>query len=145
MKRLLSILGLWLLATSAGASPWSASCIQPITFDQPVNGQLATSDCAYYLQSAPQNVYYVDLYTFSGTAGQQVTITMTSSSMDSYLMLHNVNDDSATPLAYDDDGGGNLNARIPTGSGFLRCRPPAPITSARNPPMPTPPARVRTR
>ncbi len=119
MKRLLSITVLWLIAMTAAASPWGAQCIQPITFDQPVNGQLTTSDCWYYYADTPQNAYYVDVYTFSGTAGQQISITMTSPSMDSWLVLQNVNDVSGNELAHDDDGGGNANARIPSGSGYF--------------------------
>jgi hypothetical protein len=48
-------------------------------------------------------------YTFEGSTGQRVTIDLTSSTFDSYLILQ---DDSGDELAADDDSGGNLNAQI---------------------------------
>lgn len=52
---------------------------------------------------------YVDFYGFNGTAGQQVTINMTSTAFDTYLFLL---DPNATVVASDDDGGGGTNSRI---------------------------------
>lgn len=48
-------------------------------------------------------------FAFSGTAGQTVTITLSSSDFDAYLVLE---DESGDQLAVDDDSAGNLNARI---------------------------------
>lgn len=56
----------------------------------------------------PDDSSYVDFYSFDGTAGQQVTITM-SASYDTFLFLL---DPSATTAATDDNSGGGTNARI---------------------------------
>jgi hypothetical protein len=50
----------------------------------------------------------VDFYGFNGTAGQQVTITLTAA-FDTYLFLL---DPNAMVVASDDDGGGGTNSRI---------------------------------
>jgi hypothetical protein len=52
---------------------------------------------------------YIDIYTFTGRAGQRVAITMTSQVLDSYLILLDPNGNS---IAQDDDGAGNLDARL---------------------------------
>jgi hypothetical protein len=59
--------------------------------------------------------FYCDRYTFSGTAGQQVAILLTSSDFDTYLYLI---DSSGRVVAEDDDGGGGRNSRIPSYSGY---------------------------
>jgi hypothetical protein len=48
-------------------------------------------------------------YTFEGRSGQSVTITVRSEAFDTYLR---VSDPQGVELAYDDDGGGNLDSRI---------------------------------
>ncbi len=48
-------------------------------------------------------------YSFEGSAGQRVTIDLTSSAFDSYLTLRN---EAGDDLISDDDSGGNLNALI---------------------------------
>jgi pre-peptidase len=68
------------------------------------SGQLTNADC--FLSD---NSYY-DVYSFSGTTGQQVTINMTSSAIDSYLFL--IDTGGSTAVAQDDDSGGVPNARI---------------------------------
>lgn len=50
-----------------------------------------------------------DRWTFSGSAGQWVRITMTSSTLDTYLALL---DPDNNIVATDDDGGGDTNAKI---------------------------------
>lgn len=52
----------------------------------------------------------VDLWYYQGVAGEQVVITQTSPTIDSYLILGRVGGSAA--LATDDDGGGGLNSRI---------------------------------
>jgi hypothetical protein len=49
------------------------------------------------------------LWSFSGAAGQYVQIDMTSTELDSYLILQ---DQNGQQLAYNDDGGSGLNSRI---------------------------------
>ena len=82
----------------------------PINYGQTINGTLATSDCP--VRDGP----YVDAYSFNGTAGQQISILMTSSAFDTFLIL--LNPDGST-LRIDDDGGDGTNSRIPPGSGFI--------------------------
>jgi len=55
-------------------------------------------------------------YSFAGTAGQSIRITMDSSSLDSYLFLTGPNGER---IGQNDNGGGGLNAALPTATGFL--------------------------
>jgi hypothetical protein len=120
MKRFVTLLALWLgLLPAALAAGWAAGCITPIAVGQSANGQLTTADCSWFYAQTPQNRYYTDVYSFTGTAGQQVSILLTSPTVDTYLDLYGVNDLAATPLASDDDGAGNFNSRIPPGSGYF--------------------------
>ena len=85
--------------------------ITAISYNQPVSDALATSDCPININDAP---FYTDLYKFNGTAGQQISIAMNSTAVDSYLVLHTPSGDGSVD---DDDGGGGVNARIPAGNG----------------------------
>jgi hypothetical protein len=119
MKRLLGLLALWFgAAPMVFAAAWCTS-VAPINVGQTVLGQLTTSDCAWYYTQTPQHQYYTDVYSFSGTAGQQVSILLTSPTLNTYVELYSVNDLTATPLAGDDNGGGGYNSRIPAGSGYF--------------------------
>jgi hypothetical protein len=80
----------------------------------PVNGNLATTDCNNSSMARGAG-YYTDRYSFSGSAGQQVYILLTSTVFDTFLYLRNP---SGTVIAQDDDGGGSTNSRIPAGSGY---------------------------
>lgn len=80
-----------------------------INFGQTVNGNLSTSDC----NNAGK---YYDEYTFTGTSGQQIAISQSSTAFDSYLYLLNSSNQTITE---DDDGGGGANSRIPANSGFF--------------------------
>lgn len=80
-----------------------------ITYNQTVNGSLASSDCAV------GGLFYTDRYTFSGTAGQQISIAMNSTAVDSYLILHSPTGAGSTD---NDNGGGGQNARIPASGLF---------------------------
>ena len=82
-----------------------------ITLGQTINGVLATGDCI----SPTRGSSYGDRYTFSGTAGQQVAVELSSGTFDVYLFM--INPDGSV-LAEDDDGGGGTNSRIP-GTGAL--------------------------
>src|SRR5262249_23166496 len=57
---------------------------------------------------------WFDIYTFSGLAGQPISISMSSSVFNTYLYLLSP---SGAFIAEDDNGGGGTNARIPSGSG----------------------------
>jgi len=89
-----------------------APCVQAISIPQTINGGLSTGSCRSPIRG---NLYYADRYTFTGTAGQGVAITL-SAAFDTYLYL--VGPDNAILVA-DDDGGGGTNSRIPEGSGFF--------------------------
>jgi hypothetical protein len=85
---------------------------QAITAGQSTTSQqLSTSDCRL-----PFDGSFMDVYTFAGTAGQQIAVTMTSTAFDSYLLLY---DPDGFLLDENNDGAGGTNARIPTGSGFI--------------------------
>jgi Calx-beta domain/Bacterial pre-peptidase C-terminal domain len=77
----------------------------PITVGQTLNGALASTDCRL-----PFDGSFLDAYTFAGTAGQQIAVTMTSSEVDSYLFLLNP---AGQALVQDNSGAGGQNARIP--------------------------------
>src|SRR5436190_1294160 len=68
--------------TAAGGAPGCA--LQAITAST-INGELTTTDC----RSVVRTFSYADRNTFSGTAGQQVSIFMSSIYFDSYLVLRN--------------------------------------------------------
>lgn len=67
------------------------------------SASLATSDCMLGDGS------YADLYQFAGTAGQFVTIDLSSSLFDTYLILK---DPDGFVASSDDDGGTGTNSRI---------------------------------
>jgi uncharacterized repeat protein (TIGR01451 family) len=80
-----------------------------ISVGETITRVLSPSDCPLGDGSS------YDPYSFSGAAGQQVSVLMTGT-FDSYLFL--LKPDGST-LAQNDDDGGGLNARIPAGSGLL--------------------------
>jgi len=89
----------------AAAVTTPAQAQQQIAIGQAISGSLTVSD----LQWTSSERY--DPYLFYGQAGQFVTITMTSSDFDSYLILQ---DQNGNQVAFNDDGGGGLNAQIQT-------------------------------
>ena len=147
MKRflVLAVLCLAVATAARAAAPWPTGCIQPIVAGQTISGTLVMSDCSYYFDGAPSNLYYTDVYSFSGTAGQQIAIAMNSSAVDAWLDLYIVNDVTADALVYDDDGGGGTNARIPSAAATTRCRRPGRFTSGPTPASRTRPAHIRSR
>src|SRR6185503_5876522 len=80
-----------------------------ISSGQTINATLTSSDCFF-----SGTTRFVDVYSFSGTAGQQVVLNMTSTTFDTYLYLLN---SSSQLIAEDDDGGSGTNSRIPFFSG----------------------------
>jgi hypothetical protein len=91
---------------------------QPITVGQTVNGTLATGDC---LNPIDNDGSKVDEYTFTGTAGQQISVTMSSTAFDTYLYL--LRPDNTLIAVNDDINAGinppNLNSAIPVNIPFL--------------------------
>ena len=76
-----------------------------ISINQSVSGQLSLADCRL------EDASFADFYTFNGTQGQEVTITMNSTAFDTYLGLANEN---GTFLLEDDNSGGGTDSRIIT-------------------------------
>lgn len=62
----------------------------PTNFGQTINGTLSSTDCIGSTTSFGSGHYYDD-YTFSGTAGQNITISVDSTALDTYLELYNSN------------------------------------------------------
>ena len=91
-------------------NPGGSCAPTPITIGQTVNGNLTTSACPL-----GDGTFY-DPYSFNGTAGQRVAVSMTSSQFDTFLIL---NRPDGSTFTVDDDGGGGTNSRIPPGSGFV--------------------------
>ncbi len=77
--------------------------------NEPVEAELTPNDCVYAGSFAKH-------YTFDASAGQIVTINMTSDTVDSFLFLLLP---GGRPFVQDDDSGGARNARIPSGGGAL--------------------------
>ena len=82
----------------------STDC-SPITVGDAVTGVLEESDA----ESRNRSESRADCYTFSGTAGDRVDISLTSDDFDTYLYLLNADGDV---VADDDDGGDGVNSRI---------------------------------
>jgi hypothetical protein len=74
-----------------------------IAFGQQLQGRLEPGD------RQMQDSTFADIWMLQGTAGQRITVDLTSSDFDSYLQIL---DASGNRLAEDDDSAGNLNARI---------------------------------
>lgn len=99
---------LWLfgIGVPEGEAWQGQACqIQPIATGSSVDGTLSGSDCL-----SPEGPYYTDVYTFNGLAGQYISIALTASAFDPYLLLIGP---TGKVEAEDDDSGPGLNARIP--------------------------------
>jgi hypothetical protein len=102
------------LQISGSGAPGFPSCVEtPIDSGLFANGTLASSDC----RSPSRGVgFLADRYSFQGTAGQRLNITMSQSggTIDPYLYLIGP---SGFVISQDDDGNGNGNSRIsPSGT-----------------------------
>ena len=107
----LLIAGHRLLVTQMGVSNCGAATA---SLGQSLNGALSSEDC----RSALDPRAYADRYTFTAQAGQQLTITMFSSSVDTFLLL--IGPDGKL-VDYNDDVSfvSNSNAAIPGVGGYL--------------------------
>ncbi|HYO13667.1 MAG TPA: fibronectin type III domain-containing protein [Thermoanaerobaculia bacterium] len=74
-----------------------------ISCGQTVTGGLATDDCRL------DDGSYIDFWKFQGTAGQDVTVTLRSTSFDTYLFLL---DPSPEVAVEDDDSGGGSDSQL---------------------------------
>lgn len=86
----------------------AVNCTPPetaINIGNSVFGSLTTGDCRSPLRGTS---YYADRYAFIGSAGQTVTVSLGSSTMDTYLYLK----DPFGQVYQDDDSGGGTDSRI---------------------------------
>ena len=104
----ITVAGQTFTVTQAGGT--ACSLAQPISMGQTLTGQLSAGDCLRAGGSL------ADRYTFDGVAGQQIAISLNSSSFNAYALLAS---SGGTVIAEDDSGGGGTNARIPAGGGFF--------------------------
>jgi hypothetical protein len=104
-------------ATLSGAGPTlsvnlnqgttqAQACTTPVVSGTPISGFLKSTGCPTGARGAG---YYTDRYTFTGTGGKLATITLSSSSFDTYLYLR---DPAGNVIMSNDDGGGGTNSRI---------------------------------
>lgn len=94
------------LNLSQQASSQPTVCSKSIISGEPANGYLQSSTCP---AGARGTGYYTDRYTFGVLPGRAVTITLASSSFDTYLYLR---DGAGNVISSDDDSGGGTNSRI---------------------------------
>ncbi|MFN2384887.1 MAG: S8 family serine peptidase [Thermoanaerobaculia bacterium] len=92
---------------ATGSTSVPSTCIaQAVSCPGTLNGSLGSGDCTTGLRNEGQ---FTDAYTFSGTAGQTLTIDLTGS-FDTYLIL--VSPSGTIAASSDDIADGNLNSRI---------------------------------
>ena len=95
------------LLAAAASTPLPAQ--QQLAMGTAVQGALTVSDLMW-----SDGARY-KLFSFYGQAGQYVSITMTSTEFDTYLILQ---DQAGNQLAYNDDGGGGTNSLIQYSLGY---------------------------
>lgn len=100
-----------LLAQKLGSAKGGRQHVEPrvctansIACGQTRSGSLTDDDCVITRDGS-----FFDAWFFSGTAGQTITASLTSSAFDAYLLLA---DPGSKVVAQDDNGGGGTNARI---------------------------------
>ncbi|MBK7707378.1 MAG: S8 family serine peptidase [Acidobacteria bacterium] len=93
---------------TSNAEPCDSSVA--INFGQTINSSIAAGDCLLISGSR------ADRFSFTATQGQQIAITQTSTAFDSFLLLYN---SAGANIAFDNNGGGGVNSRIPATSGFF--------------------------
>lgn len=91
------------VVTTPGGSNTMAGAVGQLLRGQVVQGRLTVSDARL-----TDNTFF-QAWTFYGQAGEMVTLDVMSTDFDAYAVIQDMN---GTALARDDDGGGNLNARI---------------------------------
>lgn len=103
------------LVDTLNPPPTTQDCTVTPLAGSSANGTLGAGDCRSPLRGVE---HFADRYSFNGTAGQRVSITMdaTGGSLDPYLFL--IGPDGYH-LAQDDDGNGALNSRIPFSVGTV--------------------------
>lgn len=102
MKRLLAVATSAVVLAGCGGGSHTAP-LRSISMNAEVSGRLQANDPRF----SDNRVYH--LYSFRGTAGQNVQIDVMSTDFDPVAILQNA---SGAELTRDDDGGDGLNARI---------------------------------
>ncbi len=92
-----------LAALTAPAAPAAAQTPAPLRIGQTLTGRLVPTDPQF------QDGSHYKLYTLTAGKGDTVTAEMSSDDLDPNLIL---SDATGNPLAKNDDGGGNCNARL---------------------------------
>ena len=103
------------LDSTSTPPPTSQDCSTTPLAGFSASGSLASGDC----RSPSRGVeHFADRYSFNGTAGQRLTITMNQSggNLDPYLFL--IEPDGYF-LTQDDDSNGGVNSRIPSSLGNI--------------------------
>ncbi len=115
MKKSIRNVALWallVLSVLLPATRANAACtFQSIAYGQTVSGSLSATDCTDDLNGFS---YYADYYRFTGSAGDKVTLQLSSSSFDPWLVLYFPSGNYTN----NDNGGGGTSARIPATSGY---------------------------
>jgi hypothetical protein len=110
-----ALLGIFDTQSKSTGGPTTAALgcsVEPISSGQQLNRTLGTG-CVF-----PQG-QLTDTFSFSAIAGQQVSITMSSTAFDTYLHLWVDQPSGLTFVTQNDNGAGGTDARIPAGSGRL--------------------------
>ena len=139
-------------AALASALPAAALAQSALTPGGPVQGELTLES-----DRMSSNVYYLDNYTVSGTAGDRITIAMQSDEFDTLIEIGQMVDGEFQQISIDDDGGDGLNSRLvftfpETGEYVVRARTfgadstgtySIELSELGPPPPPPPPIRIR--
>ncbi|MEL6615300.1 MAG: DUF4344 domain-containing metallopeptidase, partial [Bacteroidota bacterium] len=91
---------------SASGTMVGADAIPALALGRSVSGTLASGD------ETLGDGTYVDMFTYAGSPGEEIEITMTSPDFDTYLILSRVFGGEIETVAEDDDGGEGLNSTI---------------------------------
>ena len=78
----------------------------PLSYGQTLEASLAPSDATSTIRTGS----HADCYTFSAAPDDQIVVSMTSGEFDTYLYLM---DPTGQVIAFNDDGGGGTDSRIP--------------------------------
>lgn len=96
--------GSYTLSVESGEAPVAQT--RPIALGQTVTGTLDASDA-----QAGDDSYY-ELWSYRGTPGQNVVITLRSSDFDAYVAWGRLEDGEWREIESDDDGAGGTDARL---------------------------------
>lgn len=90
------------------ARPFGGCPPVQIPMNQTIPGFIATSDCIHTNTEPPNPMFYYDLYSFFGVAGQQVSITMDASGFVPYIWFY-----GGIDAVHSSDLDSDFSARVP--------------------------------